>query len=76
MRVLAVVLIVSAIWLVLASVRDGRGAAGAAAGGGEAWMIDQHEPVVRLRRQAAIPSGHPLARLASDAPDRRGRGAT
>jgi len=72
MRVLAAVLIVTAIWLVLASVREGRGSARAAVGGGDAWMIEQHDPVVRLGHEAVIPAGHPLARLSTDLLDRRG----
>jgi hypothetical protein len=70
MRVLVAVLILTAIWLVLASVREGRGRA-AAAGGGEAWMIEQHDPVVRLGHEAEFPTGHPLARLSTDPPSRR-----
>ncbi len=72
MKVLAAVLIVTAIWLVLASVREGRGHAGATIGGGDVWMIEQHGPVVRLGHEAVIPAGHPLARLSTDPPDRRG----
>ncbi|PYM29757.1 MAG: hypothetical protein DMD80_06090 [Candidatus Rokuibacteriota bacterium] len=71
MKVLAAVLIVTAIWLVLASVREGRGSARAAVGG-DAWMIEQHDSVVRLGHEAVIPAGHPLARLSTDLPDRRG----
>ncbi|HEV8586218.1 MAG TPA: hypothetical protein VGT02_14730 [Methylomirabilota bacterium] len=71
MKVFAAVMIVTAIWFVLASVREGRGHA-PARGGGEAWMIEQHDPVVRLGRETAIPAGHPLARLSTDPPDTRG----
>jgi hypothetical protein len=72
MKVLAAVLILTAIWLVLASVREGRGRAGTAAEVGNVWMIEQHDPVVRLGHEAAIPPGHPLARLSAGAPARRG----
>src|SRR5207247_2575572 len=53
----------------------GKGAGkGAAIGGvvGGAWMIEQHDSVVRLGHEAVIPAGHPLARLSTDLPDRRG----
>ena len=30
----------------------------------DAWMLEQHEHVVRIGREAAIPAGHPLSRLA------------
>lgn len=60
--ILAVVVILTLVWLVLASVRDGRGRA-AAVDASDAWMVEQHERVVRLGRQAAIPAGHPLSRL-------------
>jgi hypothetical protein len=70
MKVLGAILIVSAIWLVLVSVREGRGhAASVVSGAGEAWMLEQHDPVVRLGRQVGIPAGHPLARLSLAAPD-------
>jgi hypothetical protein len=72
MKVLAAVLIVSAIWLVLASVREGRGHAAATGGDGNVWMIEGHDPVVRLGREAPIPAGHPLARLSADPPQARG----
>jgi hypothetical protein len=72
MKVLAAVLIVTAIWLVLASVREGRGQPGAAVDVGDVWMIEQHDPVVRLGQQAIFPAGHPLARLSTDSPLRRG----
>ncbi|HZF06577.1 MAG TPA: hypothetical protein VE932_19745 [Patescibacteria group bacterium] len=71
MKLLAAVLIVTAIWLVLASVREGRGSARAAGAGGDVWMIEQHDPVVRLGHEAVIPAGHPLARLSTNLPDRR-----
>jgi hypothetical protein len=72
MKVLAAVLIVTAIWLVLASVREGRGHAGAAVDIGEVWMIEQHDPVVRLGHEAVFPPGHPLARMSTRASLRRG----
>ena len=71
MKVLAAVLIVTAIWLVLASVREGRGRT-READVGDAWMIEQHDPVVRLGRETVLPAGHPLARLSTAPPVRRG----
>jgi len=68
MKILGAILIVTAIWLVLVSVREGRGTSTAAAAVGGAWMLEQHDPVVRLGRQVRIPSGHPLARLPLDEP--------
>jgi hypothetical protein len=72
MKVLAAVLIVTAIWLVLASVREGRGHAGTTMDIGDVWMIEQHDPVVRLGHRAVLPAGHPLARMSTGAPSRRG----
>ena len=72
MKVLAAVLIVTAIWFVLASVRESRGRAHVAVTGDNVWMIEQHAPVVRLGHEVVIPAGHPLARLSADLPDRRG----
>ena len=72
MKVLAALLIVTAIWLVLASVREGRGHAGTTVDIGDVWMIEQHDPVVRLGHQVVLPAGHPLARMSTDAPSRRG----
>jgi hypothetical protein len=71
MKLLAAVLIVTAIWLVLASVREGRGRT-RAADVGDVWMIEQHDPVVRLGREAVLPPSHPLARLSTNPPVRRG----
>jgi hypothetical protein len=71
MKILAAVLIVTAIWLVLASVREGRGRAGTAFDGGDVWMIEQHDPVVRLGCRAPLPAGHPLARMSTAAPPSR-----
>jgi hypothetical protein len=62
MKTLAVVLAVTFVWLVLASVRDGRGRA-AGIDAGDAWMVEQHDRVVRLGQEASIPAGHPLSRL-------------
>ena len=72
MKVLAAVLILTAIWLVLASAREGRGHAPTRLDIGDVWMIEQHHPVVRLGRDAVFPPGHPLARLSADAAARRG----
>ena len=63
MKTLTLVLVVTFVWLVLASVRDGRGGA-AVVDVSDAWMLEQHEHVVRIGREAAIPAGHPLSRLA------------
>jgi hypothetical protein len=71
-KLLAAVLIVTAIWLVLASLREGRRRGGATVDVSDVWLIEQHDPVVRLGRQASIPAGHPLAPLSSDPPVRRG----
>jgi hypothetical protein len=72
MKLLAAVMIVSVVWLVLASVRDGRGVQDGSIAGAEVWMIEQHDPVVRLGTEASFPASHPLARLATDPPDRQG----
>jgi hypothetical protein len=73
MMILAAALIITAIWLVLISVREGRGRrASTAVDVGQVWMIEQHDPVVRLGHQAFFPAGHPLARMSTDAPPRRG----
>ena len=71
MKVLAAVLILTAIWLVLASIRERRGHAGSARDIGDVWMIEQHDPVVRLGHEAVFPPGHPLARMSTDAHARR-----
>lgn len=65
MTILVVVLLGTLVWFVLASVRDGRGPA-SPVDESDAWMVEQHEGVVRLGREAAIPAGHPLARLELD----------
>ena len=62
MKILAVVLVLTLLWLVLASVRDGRGRA-AVIDDSDAWMVEQHERVVRLGQEASIPAGHPLSHL-------------
>jgi hypothetical protein len=62
MHIIALVLIVALAWVVLASLRKGCGHT-AAVHGSDAWMVEQHERVVRLGREAAIPANHPLARL-------------
>jgi len=71
MKVFAVVLIVSAIWLVLSSIREGRGRTSSAVDGSDVWMIEQHDSVVLLGHQAAFPAGHPLARLSDATPPPR-----
>ena len=71
MKVFAAVLIVTAIWFVLASIRERRGHASTSIDVGDVWMIEQHDPVVRLGQHASFPDGHPLARLSTD-PSRRG----
>src|SRR2546426_471751 len=52
----------------------GVGAAGGGAGGGGAGggQGGGQGAVVRLGHEAVIPAGHPLARLSTDLPDRRG----
>ena len=62
MSILALVLLFTLLWLVLASVRDGRGQT-AVIDGTDAWMLEQHERVVRLGQETSIPAGHPLSRL-------------
>jgi hypothetical protein len=71
MKILAAVLILTAIWLVLASVREGRGRVRPTVDAGDVWMIEQHDPVVRLGQEAALPAGHPLARMSTAPPSRR-----
>lgn len=62
MHIVALVLIVALAVVVLASLRKSCERT-TAVHGSDAWMVEQHERVVRLGRQAAIPAGHPLARL-------------
>ncbi len=72
MKILAAVLIVTAIWILLASLREGRHRSRAAVDANDVWMIEQHDPVVRLGQQAALPPDHPLARLSTAPNLRRG----
>ena len=72
MKILAAVLIVTAIWILLASLREGRHRGRAAVDANDVWMIEQHDPVVRLGQQAALPPDHPLARLSTAPTFRRG----
>ena len=55
------------VWLLLVSVRDGRGRA-TAIDGSHAWMLEQHEPVVQLGQRPRFP---PITRSrgSSSAPD-------
>ena len=62
MHIVALVLVIALAWVVIASLRKGCGSS-SALHGSDAWMVEQHERVVRLGREAAIPSDHPLARL-------------
>ncbi|HEY7520248.1 MAG TPA: hypothetical protein VIE36_18310 [Methylomirabilota bacterium] len=62
MQIVALVLVIALAWVVLASLRKGCGSV-SAVHGSDAWMVEQHERVVRLGREAEIPDGHPLARL-------------
>lgn len=70
MKVFAAVLIISAIWFVLASIREGRGHDSMQVDVDSVWMIEQHDSVVRLGQHAVLPVGHPLARLSADSPPR------
>jgi len=62
MQIIALVLIVALAWVVLASLRKSCERT-TAVHGSDAWMVEQHERVVRLGQQAEIPAGHPLSRL-------------
>lgn len=62
MHIIALVLVVALAWVVLASLRKSCGHS-SAVHGSDAWMVEQHERVVRLGREAAIPASHPLSRL-------------
>jgi hypothetical protein len=62
MHIVALVLVIALAWVVLASLRKGCGRT-TALRGSDAWMLEQHERVVRLGREAAIPADHPLSRL-------------
>jgi hypothetical protein len=62
MHIIALVLIVALAWVVLASLRKSCERT-TAVHGSDAWMVEQHERVVRLGQQAEIPADHPLSRL-------------
>lgn len=62
MHIIALVLVVALGWVALTSLRKGC-ARTTALHGSDAWMVEQHERVVRLGREAAIPADHPLSRL-------------
>ena len=62
MHIVALVLLGALAWVVLASLRKGCGRS-SALHGSDAWMVEQHERVVRLGREAALPPDHPLSRL-------------
>ena len=72
MKILAAVLIVTAIWILLASLREGRHRRGAAVDANDVWMIEQHDRVIRLGQQATLPPDHPLARLSTAPTSHRG----
>ncbi|HEY3101425.1 MAG TPA: hypothetical protein VGL14_21060 [Methylomirabilota bacterium] len=72
MKILAAVLIVTAIWILLASLREGRHRRRAAVDANDVWMIEQHDSVVRLGQQTPLPPDHPLARLSTAPTSRRG----
>jgi hypothetical protein len=61
MHIAALVLIVALAWVALAALRKGCGRTGAVHGG-DAWMVDQHERVVRLGQEPTMPADHPVAR--------------
>jgi hypothetical protein len=61
-KILAAVLIVTAIWILLASLREGRHRRRAAVDTHDVWMIEQHDPVpprlianFRRAARAAVP---------------------
>ena len=62
MHIIALVLIVALAWVVLASLRKSCERTNAVHGS-DAWMVEQHERVVKLGQESAIPASHPLARL-------------
>jgi hypothetical protein len=66
-KTLAVVMIVTALWMVLGAVLSGcssRSVAGGRPGvQGEAWLWEALDRHARLARDAALPASHPLARL-------------
>ena len=73
MKVFAAVMIVSAVWLLLAFALAGCGGRKPAAAhatpqsfpGADAapWMWEQHSTVVSLGHKAAMPPSHPLSRI-------------
>ena len=73
MKVFMTVLIVTAVWILLARVLNG--CAGTHAVGtlrpgatvADAWMWEEHDRVVSLTQDAAIPRGHPLTRIGGEA---------
>jgi hypothetical protein len=71
MKVLAAVLIVTALWMLMARLLEGCGglhgapATRSTAVVADAWMWEQHERVVSLSHHVELPSGHPLERLAA-----------
>jgi hypothetical protein len=66
-KLVAVVLIVTALWVVLGAVLSGctsRQATGTRpVAAGEAWLWESLDCHARLARDAALPASHPLARL-------------
>ncbi len=62
MHIAALVVVVVLAWVVLASLRKSCGRT-TAVHGSDAWMVDQHERVVRLGQEVSIPADHPVARL-------------
>ncbi|HUF93441.1 MAG TPA: hypothetical protein VMR23_13760 [Candidatus Limnocylindria bacterium] len=76
MKVFAAVMIVSAVWLLLAFALAGCGGRKAATaahagppslpGAGAApWMWEQHGTVVSLGQKAVVPPGHPISKVVS-----------
>jgi hypothetical protein len=61
-HIIALVLVVALACVVLASLRQSCRHA-STVHGSDAWMVEQHERVVRLGREAELPADHPLARL-------------
>ncbi|HEV8615282.1 MAG TPA: hypothetical protein VGU22_07285 [Methylomirabilota bacterium] len=71
MKVFMTVLIVTAVWIVLARVLSGGVHAAPPLRPGttvaDAWMWEEHDRVVSLTQDAAIPRGHPLTRIGAEA---------
>ena len=74
MKVFAVVIIVSAVWLLLAFALAGCGRRKSSSAahamphsfpgaGASPWMWEQHGSVVSLRQQTVMPPSHPIARV-------------